>query len=183
MALTRAQIEASQQWTARQFDEAGIVLTPEERGRIEVSDFRRGELERTGLQLLVYVNTDRVCAKEIVLLPFQTCPEHRHVSVGSEQGKEETFRCRRGTVYLYVEGEPTVDPLATPSRLDRGVFTAWHEIVLHAGDQHTIYPDTLHWFQAGPEGAIVTEFSTRSTDEYDVFTDPDVRRMTVVTDS
>ncbi|MFM8772943.1 MAG: D-lyxose/D-mannose family sugar isomerase, partial [Actinomycetota bacterium] len=56
-------------------------------------------------------------------------------------------------------------------------------VVLHAGDQHTIYPDTLHWFQAGPEGAIVTEFSTRSTDEYDVFSDPDVRRVTVVTDS
>jgi|GEM_PF-3757846 len=83
----------------------------------------------------------------------------------------------------HVEAEPTVDPLATPSRLDRGVFTAWHEIVPHAGDQHTIYPDTLHWFQAGPEGAIVTEFSTRSTDEFDVFTDPDIRRVTVVTDS
>lgn len=183
MALTRAQVAASQDWTARQFDEAGIVLTDEERQRIEVSDFGLDELERTGLQLLVYVNTDRVCAKEIVLLPFQTCPEHRHVSVGGELGKEETFRCRKGTVYLYVEGDPTADPVARPSRMDRGVFTAWHEVVLHAGDQHTIYPDTLHWFQAGPEGAIVTEFSTRSTDEYDVFTDPDVSRVTVVADS
>ena len=183
MALTRAQISASQEWTARQFAEAGIAITDEERQRIEVSDFGLNELELTGLQLLVYVNTDRVCAKEIVLLPYQTCPEHRHVSVGIDLGKEETFRCRKGTVFLYVEGEPTPDPRANPSRKDRGVYTAWHEIVLKAGDQHTIYPDTLHWFQAGDEGAIVTEFSTRSTDEYDVFTDPDIQRVTVVADA
>jgi len=180
MALTSEQIAASREWTVRQFAEAGIVITDDERERIEVSDFGLSELERTGLQLLVYVNTNRVCAKELVLLPYQTCPEHRHVSVGAEQGKEETFRCRKGTVYLYVEGEPTTNPKANPPRKDRGVFTAWHEIVLHAGDQHTIYPDTLHWFQAGPEGAIVSEFSTRSTDEYDIFTDPQIRRVTVV---
>lgn len=182
MSLTRAQIAASKEWTARQFAEAGIVLTDEERERIEVSDFGLNELELTGLQLLVYVNTDRVCAKDLVMLPFQTCPEHRHVSVGTEQGKEETFRCRKGTVYLYVDGEPTPNPKANPSRKDRGVYTVWHEIVLHAGDQHTIYPDTRHWFQAGPEGAIVSEFSTRSTDEHDIFTDPDIHRFTVVTD-
>ncbi|MFM8895196.1 MAG: D-lyxose/D-mannose family sugar isomerase [Actinomycetales bacterium] len=180
MALTREQIEASRRWTVQQFADAGIAITAAEVDRIEVSDFGLSELERTGLQLLVYVNTDRVCAKELVLLPFQTCPEHRHVSVGSEQGKEETFRCRRGTVYLYVEGAPTPNPKANPSRADRGVYTVWHEVVLNAGDQHTIYPDTLHWFQAGPEGAIVTEFSTRSTDEYDLFTDPDIKRVTVV---
>ncbi|WP_251551591.1 hypothetical protein [Neobacillus muris] len=29
----------------------------------------------------------------------------------------------------------------------------------------TVYPNTLHWFQAGPEGAAVSEFSARSTDE------------------
>ena len=28
----------------------------------------------------------------------------------------------------------------------------------------------------GPDGAIVSEFSTRSTDEHDVFTDPRVTR-------
>ena len=37
-------------------------------------------------------------------------------------------------------------------------------------------PGTWHWFQAGPEGAIVSEFSTRSTDEADVFTDPRIAR-------
>ena len=41
-------------------------------------------------------------------------------------------------------------------------------------------PDTLHWFQAGPEGAVISEFSTRSFDEYDIFTDPRIQRIPVV---
>jgi D-lyxose ketol-isomerase len=136
--------------------EAGIVLTPAERDRIEVADFGLGRLDETGLQIVVYVNTDRVCAKELVLFPGQACPEHRHPPVEGQPGKEETFRCRRGTVHLRVAGEK--------------------EIVLQPGDQFTIPPDTLHSFHAGDKGAIVSEFSTRSRDESDVFTDPRIVR-------
>jgi D-lyxose ketol-isomerase len=136
--------------------DAGIVLTPEERERIELADFGLGRLEEVGLQIVVYVNTERVCAKELVLFPRQTCPEHRHPPVGDDPGKEETFRCRTGTVHLHVDGHD--------------------DIVLRPGDQFTIPPDTLHWFQAGDEGAIVSEFSTRSRDESDVFTDPRIVR-------
>jgi D-lyxose ketol-isomerase len=136
--------------------EAGIVLTPVEREQIEVADFGLDRLEEVGLQLVVYVNTDRVCAKELVLFPHQACPEHRHPPVAGEPGKEETFRCRIGTVHLHVAGHD--------------------EIVLGPGEQFTIMPDTLHWFRAGDEGAIVSEFSTRSRDETDVFTDPQIVR-------
>jgi D-lyxose ketol-isomerase len=136
--------------------EAGIVLTPEERNAIEVADFGLGRLEEVGLQVVVYVNTERVCAKELVLFPGQICPEHRHPPVGDDPGKEETFRCRAGLVHLHVEGHD--------------------EIVLRPGEQWTIPPDTLHWFQAGDDGAIVSEFSTRSRDETDVFTDPRIVR-------
>ena len=142
--------------SAAMLEAAGVVLTPAERDAIEVADFGLGRLEEIGLQLVVYVNTQRVCAKELVLFPRQTCPEHRHPPVGDEPGKEETFRCRVGTVHLHVEGTG--------------------EIVLEPGGQYTIEPDTLHWFQAGDEGAIVTEFSTRSRDELDVFTDPNIVR-------
>jgi D-lyxose ketol-isomerase len=41
-------------------------------------------------------------------------------------------------------------------------------------------PNTLHWFQGSPEGAIVSKFSTRSRDEFDIFTDPEIRRTPVV---
>lgn len=57
---------------------ANIVITDEEFSTVEIADFGLGDIERTGLQLLTYVNTDRYCAKELVLFPHQTCPEHRH---------------------------------------------------------------------------------------------------------
>lgn len=136
--------------------DAGIVLTAAEREAIEVADFGLADLERWGLQIVVYVNTDRVCAKELVLFPGQECPEHRHPPVVGEPGKEETFRVRRGSVRLWVDGDG--------------------EVVLGPGEQHTIPPDTLHWFRAGDEGAIVSEFSTRSRDESDVFSNPRVVR-------
>jgi D-lyxose ketol-isomerase len=50
------------------------------------------------------------------------------------------------------------------------------EVELRPGEQFTIPPDTLHWFRAGDEGAIVSEFSTQSRDETDVFTDPRIVR-------
>jgi D-lyxose ketol-isomerase len=157
--------------------QAGIVITPEERARLEVADFGLGELETTGLEILTYVNTDRVCAKELVMFPHQTCPEHWHPTVGSRLGKEETFRCRWGTVYLYVSGTPTNEPVCRPPEGSEAHYTARHEVPLKPGDQYTLVPDTRHWFQAGAEGAVVSEFSTRSTDEEDLFADPRIKRM------
>ncbi|MGO8687380.1 MAG: D-lyxose/D-mannose family sugar isomerase [Candidatus Dormibacteria bacterium] len=181
--LTQDQIQDARRRAARLLEEAGFVLGDGERDRIEVSDFGLSQLEETGLEVVVYVNTQRVCAKELVLFPGQTCPEHRHPPFGGTPGKEETFRCRRGIVYLYLEGTAVERPTCRPARADRGMYTVWHEVVLRPGQQHTIPPDTLHWFQAGPEGAIVSEFSTQSRDDLDVFTDPDIARITVVAPS
>jgi D-lyxose ketol-isomerase len=177
--VTREEHEEAQRYAAERLEQAGIVLTDEERAAIEVADMGLGRLRETGLQLLVYVNTERCCAKELVLFPGQTCPEHRHPPFEGTPGKEETFRCRRGLVYLYVEGEATPEPACKPPP---GEYTVWREIVLRPGEQHTIPPDTLHWFQAGPEGAVVSEFSTQSRDELDVFTDPRIERAPAVVD-
>jgi D-lyxose ketol-isomerase len=175
--ISRRELEDARLYTAERLADVGIVLTAEERETIEVADFGLSRLTETGLQLVVYVNTDRYCAKELVLRPGQTCPEHRHPPFDGTPGKEETFRCRGGLVYLYVEGEPTQEPAC---ELPPGVFTVRHEIELRPGLQHTIPPGTLHWFQAGPEGAVVTEFSSASRDELDEFTDERVARETVV---
>ncbi len=179
--LTPAELDAARKRAAAVLADAGIVLTESETGGIEVADFGLSQLEETGLEVVVYVNTPRVCAKELVMFPRQLCPEHRHPPFGGTPGKEETFRCRAGVVYLYTEGEPAAQPAARPPQ--DGVFTVWHEIVLRPGEQHTIAPDTLHWFQAGDEGAVVSEFSTESRDDLDVFTDPRIRRDTVVADA
>ena len=152
-AMTKAE---ARERAATMLVEAGIVLTPHERENIEIADFGLGRLDEIGLQIVVYVNTDRVCAKELVLFPHQRCPEHRHPPVEGQPGKEETFRVRRGAVHLHVEGAG--------------------EIVLGPGEQYTIPPNTLHWFHAGDEGAIVSEFSTTSRDALDVFTDPRIVR-------
>jgi D-lyxose ketol-isomerase len=65
----------------------------------------------------------------------------------------------------------------------RGAYTVWHEVILRPGQQHLIPGNTLHWFQAGPAGAIGSEFSTQSRDDLDVFTDPDIARTAVVASS
>ncbi|NLL07605.1 MAG: D-lyxose/D-mannose family sugar isomerase, partial [Firmicutes bacterium] len=65
--LTKAQVEAARQRALEYFEKARIVLTDEEKANIEVADFGLGDLENTGLQLVTYVNTDRYCAKEMVL--------------------------------------------------------------------------------------------------------------------
>ena len=181
--LTREELGTARERAAAALCEAGVVLTPDERSAIEVADFGLSQLDEIGLEIIVYVNTERVCAKELVLFPHQTCPEHLHPPVGESPGKEETFRCRAGLVYLYTEGEPTPSPACRPPASGGDAFTVWHEVELHPGEQHTIPPNTLHWFQAGAEGAVVSEFSTTSTDELDVFTDPRIGRATVIHDA
>lgn len=182
MSMTHAQRAEYQHKAKTYLDRVGLVLTPQEAENIEIADLGLGEFEQTGLALVVYINTERVCAKELVLLPGQTCPQHLHPPVNGQPGKEETFRCRWGTVYLYVSGEPTPNPKAKPPAHRASRYNIWHEIVLQPGEQYTIMPETWHWFQGGPEGAVVSEFSTRSTDEYDQFTDPEIRRAPVFAD-
>lgn len=162
------------------YDKASIVLSDAEKERIEVADFGLDNVEKVGLQILTYINTQRVCAKEMVLTPWQTCPEHMHVPTEGSEGKEETFRCRYGKVYLYVSGEGEKD--AVGGKIPETDVTVFHEVVLNPGEQYTIMPKTLHWFQAGATGAVISEFSTRSTDETDVFTDKRIVRETKIKD-
>lgn len=173
-----AEVRTARARTAAVLEGAGVHLSAAEREAIEVADFGLGELARTGLQLVTYVNNDRYCAKELVLFPGQTCPEHRHPPVGADPGKMETFRCRAGEVWLYVEGPPT-DPFRGPGPPEAppGAYSVRHEIRLLPGDQYTIAPDTLHWFRAGEAGAVVSEFSSTSRDELDLFTDPRIVRL------
>jgi len=176
--LTREEVNHRQQQSLDLFRQAGIFITPAEREQIEIADFGLGDFDHTGLGVLVYVNTQRVCAEELAMLPRQTCPEHRHPTVGGRLGKEETFRCRWGEVYLYLPGEASQPRHAIPPAGREKTYTVWREVVLTPGDQYTLPPNTLHWFQSGDQGAVVSEFSSTSTDEADVFTDPDIQRLT-----
>ncbi len=181
--ITKDQLISYRRTSHDLFRKAEIFITEEERSRIEIADFGLGEFETTGLGVLVYVNTDRCCAKELAMLPHQTCPEHLHPPVGTSPGKEETFRCRWGKVFLYVDGEATASPRCQPPVGSENAYTVRREIELNQGEQYTIFPGTKHWFQSGDEGAVVSEFSTRSTDENDLFTDQRIARFTKIVDS
>ncbi len=175
--LSAEKIREVQQRTIQMLEDAQIALTANEKQQIEVCDYNLGDVETIGTQIVIYVNTQRTCAKELILFPWQICPEHIHPQLGDYPGKEETFRCRRGEVYLYVPGEPVKNPKARIPEERRKHFRVWHEIVLRPGEQYTLKEQTLHWFQAGPAGAIVSEFSTPSFDDKDIFTDPDITRI------
>ncbi len=178
--ITRREYLKAQLKATEFLAKAGIVITSKEKKNIEVADFGLSDLAHIGLEILTYVNTERCCAKEIVLFPRQTCPEHLHPNINGQLGKEETFRCRWGIIYLYVPGPKTVNPHGFPPRGREKYCTVGREVALRPGDQYTLAPDTLHWFQSGDQGAVVSEFSTGSHDELDFFTDPEVKRITRV---
>lgn len=87
---------------------------------------------------------------------------------------------RSGSVLLYVEGEAASSLKAIIPAGSEAYYTLFHEIELHPGEQYTIEPGIKHWFQAGDQGAVVSEFSSTSRDEYDIFTDPRIERIPVV---
>jgi D-lyxose ketol-isomerase len=119
---------------------------------IEVADFGLNELDEIGLEILVLVN-DVYCGKWLVLFKNQQCPEHLHPL------KQETFVCHYGSVLLDVDGK---------------------QILLKPGEQYTIPPKTKHWFKATEGDAVVLEISTTSDDASDIFTDPNIDRITKV---
>lgn len=171
------------QRTLEFLQQAGMVLTDDERQRIEIASFGLPDYPISGLQLLTYVNSPRYCAKELVLFPQQTCPEHLHPPFDGTPGKQETFRCRWGEVYLFVDDDNLTPndangaPVCTVPEGAEEWYTCTRYILLRPGEQYTIQPNTRHWFQAGAEGAVVSEFSSESRDELDVFTDPRVNRL------
>ncbi|MEC0268984.1 D-lyxose/D-mannose family sugar isomerase [Paenibacillus anseongense] len=177
-----SEVSQAQERAAQMLETNGIVMTEEEIRHIEVAGFGLGQLDVQGLELVTYVNTDRYCAKELVLFPRQTCPEHLHPPVGEDPGKMETFRCRSGKVFLYVEGEAAISLKATIPVGSEAYYSVFHEIELHPGEQYTINPGIKHWFQAGDDGAVVSEFSSTSRDEYDLFTDPRIARVPLIED-
>jgi D-lyxose ketol-isomerase len=181
--LTRKQYRQAQKKAIAYMKNAGVVLSKEEKGNVSVADFGLSDLEHQGGQILTFFNTDRISAKVIVLFPWQILPEHWHPQSGNDIGKEEVMRVRWGEVYLYMPGAPTPNPRAKIVREEKKHFTVWHEIILRPGDQYIIPPRTVHWFQAGRDGAVIDDYSSTARDLQDGFTNPRVVRETRIVDN
>jgi D-lyxose ketol-isomerase len=164
---------------AEVYKKSKIFFSESELKSMEVTDFGLKDFKNIGLGVIIYVNTMKVCAKELAMLPNQICPQHFHPGIKHTEGKEETFRCRWGKVYLYVSGEKQKDIRDKIPQKYKDGFNVFHEIILEPGAQYTLKPETWHWFQAGPEGAVLSEFSTHSFDAGDIFFDKNILREAV----
>jgi D-lyxose ketol-isomerase len=179
--ITKKEKTGAQVRAAAMMREAGIQISDAEIDKIEVVDFGLSQLETEGVQVFTMVNTDRLAAKVLVLFPNQTEPEHWHPKVGDDPGKQETVRHIWGDLRFYVAGEDNMsEGFIVPGKDE--AYRLRHELVLVPGDQLTFEPYEKHWFQGGERGAVLYSFSTTVRDGLDGFTDPDIQRITVVTD-
>ncbi len=180
--ITRAERDAAVARATELFRNTGVSLREDELAAIDVADFGLGELEQSGAQIVTLVDTEQVAAKLIALLPGQALPEHRHPPLREYAGKAETVRCEWGEILVYTPGEATPNPKGHPPEHRRHTYTVWCEHILQPGQQVSLEPNTLHWFQAGENGAVAWSISTKAVDVQDIFTDPDIKRTTVVVD-
>ncbi len=160
-------------------ERAGLHLTEAEKKQITAADFGLNDIRKEGIQILTLFDTNRMAAKILVLLPFQTEPEHWHPPVGDDPGKEEVIRAVYGDLTFYIPGEDTLQK-GFIVKGKENCYTMRHEVELDPGDQLILPPGTKHWFQAGKNGAVMYSFSTKVTDLMDQFTDPAVVRETVI---
>jgi D-lyxose ketol-isomerase len=160
---------------------SGITLTDADLKNMAAADFGLSRLETEGVQIATLIQTERLAVKVLVLFPNQTEPEHRHPPVGDDPGKEETIRAISGNLRFYIPGKDTIKEGFIPEGKE-DCYTVRHEVIMKPGDQLTLAPGQKHWFQAGPEGAVMYSFSTCVRDILDGFTDPNIKRETIIKD-
>ncbi len=160
-------------------EKAGLTFTAQEKSKIDVADFGLSNIYSEGVQILTFFETERIAGKLLIMLPNQTEPEHWHPRVANNPGKQEIVRALWGVLRFYIPGVDNMKVGFIPEGQE-GYFTVRHEIIMNPGDQLVLEPGTKHWFQAGPEGAILYSFSTTVHDISDGFTNPDIVRTTKI---
>lgn len=177
--ITNSELKAVCAESLQLIEASGIPITDADREKITAADFGLSNVRKEGIQILTMYETERIAGKILVLLPYQTEPEHWHPSQGDNPGKEEVIRAVSGDLYFYVRGEDNMKKGFIPEGKE-AVYTLRHEIDLKPGDQLIFPPNDPHWFQAGAAGAVMFSFSTKVVDVMDGFTDPAIERETVI---
>ena len=180
--ITQSEYQSAQKVGIDLLTRAGIRFKDSEAEEIAIADFGLSDLKTFGAQILTIVNTDLIAVKLIAMHPYQIMPEHWHPKIGEYSGKEETLRVEWGQMLLYQPGKPKANPQARVPEQKINCFMHWNELKMLPGDQITFPPATPHWFQAGSEGVVMWSFSTKVIDLQDEFTDPEIRRETIISD-
>lgn len=147
-------------------------ITKKEMSLAEVNDFGLKNLDEEGFVLIDLLRTDFVRMNLIILLPNQTLPMHKHPLYNGSKGKEETIRVLYGNTKIYVEGECNNSKIIIPKNKN-SYYSARHEIALEKGEQFSIPPNIMHWFQAGSEGSVNLAFQNRVDENQNIFYDPE----------
>jgi D-lyxose ketol-isomerase len=158
--------------------QAGYPVNDTIAKKLFVSDFGLGRFTEAGLGVIVWWGDEKAnySGLDAFLLPGQIIPEHWHVKLGNIPEKMEAWLVRHGEVYAYAEGAPTPNIQAKVAAADAPNLTVKSERILRVGDIAGISrPLEKHWMQAGPQGAIFTEFSTFHTGEAVKFTDAKIK--------
>jgi D-lyxose ketol-isomerase len=138
-------------------------------------DFGLGNFAEVGMAGTFWINdTERdYTGHEIFLLPGQMIPEHWHEATDTARAKVEAWHLRHGSVTLVGEGEPTPGFEIPPSHRD--IAVARRAETIEPGETRRLSaPLARHWMIAGPEGAIVSEYSSAHDMEGLRFTHPDI---------
>ncbi len=137
-------------------------------------DFGKGDFTSFGMGGVFWCNeaAEGYFGHEIYLLPGQNIPEHRHLPTKDKAGntvrcKIESWQVRNGSVYGFSEvGEPNLDKYPEAKAMLAKVQIP-HLKSVHVekwvadGVVHKLPgPETWHFMQGGPEGAIVSEYAT-----------------------
>jgi len=161
-------------------DQLGYPHSPELAKTLFVTDFGLGQFLDVGLGIQMWVNDQKAnyTSLDMCLLPNQMIPEHWHVAVEAEKipAKMESWLVRYGVSYTYGEGPATSKIGVTIHESQKPFVTVLHETRLGVGQVTGISkPLEKHWQQAGPEGAVVSEFSTYHSGAAVRFTDPKIK--------
>lgn len=70
--ITNKEVQEARQHVLSFFEKACIALTPKEKQNTEIADFGMGRLKEFELQLVVYVNTERVYAQKRWCFPLRS---------------------------------------------------------------------------------------------------------------
>lgn len=180
--ITRRQRDEARDRAIDLLRSAHVAFGSHEVAQIEVADFGLSRLFIEGAQILTLAQTARYSAKIVVLLAGQTLPEHWHPPIGNDPGKDETVRVHWGELFLGIPGTCESGAVNVPPGKEQW-YTSRCVLQLRPGDSYHVPPGTRHWFQAGTHGTVLFSFSSTVRDARDRFSDPDVVRNTVLSDS